>query len=124
MKDAKGHGSDAKDGAAHQAGVEAATGPKFWNDVRDAYRNDVYGSIYADKGDARAGHIDYSAGYESGKQKVHIQMIATDPAHQRQGIATGMMNKLKEEFPGATIKWGGTTPEGEAFKRSYYGKRK
>lgn len=123
MKDAKGHGSDSK-GAAHQAGVEHAVGPKFSNDVRDAYRGDVYGSIFADNGGQRVGHIDYTAGWESGKQKVRIQMIATDPSARRRGIATGMMNTLKSEFPHHTVKWGGTTPEGEAFKRGYYGKRK
>ncbi len=116
MKDSKGHGSDPRGGAAHQAGVKQATGPKFWNDVRDAYRGDVYGSVYADQGDKRAGHLDYSAG----GGKVRVQMIETDPAFRRQGVATGMMDKLKEEFPGHTIKWGMATPEGTAFKRGYY----
>lgn len=123
MKDRLGHGSEKR--AAHQVVIDQLghtplTGGYISNDVRDAYRGDVYGSIRAVMGDNYAGKIDYA----SGGGKVGVHMIETAPNYRRQGIATRMMDRLKAEFPGRVVKWGSTTPEGEAFKRAYYRGRK
>jgi len=116
MKDAGGHGSDPR--GAHSEGVQqvGASEPKIWNDVYDYHGGETYGSVYADKGVQRIGHLDYG---EFGG-KVHIKMVETHPDFRRQGVASAMLDKLKSEYPGSRIKWGGTTQEGEAFKRGYY----
>ena len=127
MKDAKGHGSDSR-GAAHQEGINQIGG-KYTanNDVRDEHRGELYGSITATHNETgrQVGSIDYGAYWNSGHREVGIKMINVDPEHQHQGVATQMMDKLRSEFTepghsGPKIKWGGTTAEGEAFKRAYY----
>lgn len=123
MKDAKGHGSAAHQVSVDQLGHSPLTTPDggyINNDVRDAYRGDVYGTIRANGPNGEpVGHIDYA----SGGGKINIHMIQTAPTMIHKGIASQMMDRLKTEFPGHVVKWGGTTPEGEAFKRSYYKKR-
>ncbi len=127
MKDAKGHGSDSKGAHAvtvDQLGHSALTIPGGYiqNDVRDSYHGDVYGSIEAIVRNQRVGKIDYASSGADNKTAVH--MIETTPEARHHGIATHMMDRLKAEFPGRVVKWGGTTPEGEAFKRAYYGSKK
>ena len=120
-KDAKGHGSE-KRGAAHQIAIDQlghsplTSGGVISNNVRDAYRGDVHGTIEATFGGFRIGKIDYA----SGGNQTSIHMIETEPGYRRTGIASQMMDRLKAEFPGRVVKWGSTTPEGEAFKRAYY----
>jgi ribosomal protein S18 acetylase RimI-like enzyme len=123
MKDALGHGS-----AAHQAGVDQVGGKyTTTNDVRDAHGGELYGSILAHEAATgnQVGHLDYGAYWNSGHREVGVQMIGVDPAHQRQGIASQMMDKLRNEFTergvGPKVKWGMTTDAGTKFKRGYYG---
>jgi len=93
---------------------------RFNNDVNDAYRGDVYGSVRATHLPSKSyvGRIAYAAS----PREVHIHMIEVDKEHQHHGLATRMMNHLRAEFPKRKIKWGMTTPEGTAFRRSYYSK--
>jgi len=119
MKDAKGHGSDAHSSGVNKIGQQ----PNVWHTIRDAHGDSVYGSVLADQGDQRVGHISYEGilpptGQHTGGE-VHVQMIETSPEFRRQGIATAMMDRLKQEWPGAKINWGMMTPEGTAFKRAY-----
>jgi GNAT superfamily N-acetyltransferase len=118
MKDNKGHGSNPR--GAHSTGVQAALAkPNVWSDYRDYYHGDNYGSIYADLGDKRIGHLDFSG--NNLDQEARIQHIETDPDHRRQGVATAMLNKLREDYP--KLNWGGTTPDGTALKKAYEGKK-
>lgn len=111
MKDALGHGSN-----PHNAGIEQATaGPKVWSDFRDYSGGDHYGSIYAEHGGARVGKLDFVGN----KFDAKINMVETNPEFRRRGIATALVNKLREEFPNAKIDWGGTTPLGSKFKKAY-----
>jgi ribosomal protein S18 acetylase RimI-like enzyme len=146
MKDAKGHGSNPR--GAHNAGidkiarvanppgVELLAAPLMSQseraafmqgldkigsnvdvnlDVNDAYRDSVYGSVGATMGQNRVGSLEFRA--DPGEVNVHA--IRTDPAVQGRGIATKMMDRLKQEFPDDKINWGGLTPEGAAFKKAY-----
>jgi GNAT superfamily N-acetyltransferase len=118
MKDDKGHGSNPR--GEQNAGVEAALAkPNVWTDYRDYYRGDNYGSVYADLGDKRIGHLDFSGNNDA--QEARIQHIETDPAYQRQGVATAMLDKLRGDYP--KLNWGGTTPDGTALKRAYEKKK-
>ena len=132
MKDAKGHGSNPR--GAHAEGVDQIGQPlpkgeyDIRNDVRDAHGNELYGTVRAATAafvtDTKqyVGKIDYGAitGY---KPEVSIHMIEVDPAHRGQGVASKMMDKLREEFTengkAPKINWGMTTPEGTAFKKAY-----
>lgn len=114
MKDALGHGSTAR--GIHAAGIDKATlGPKIWSDFRDYAGGDHYGSIYADHDGNHIGHLDFVGN----KFDARINMVETAPEFRRRGIATALVNKLKEEFPNAKIDWGSTTPEGTKLKRAY-----
>src|ERR1035437_9323240 len=116
MKDAKGHGSEAH--GAHSQGVDQVGKYTTSNDVRDAHQGELYGSILATHAatGVQVGHLDYGAYYNSGHREVGVKMISTDPEHQRQGIATKMMDTLRNEFTekgvGPKVKWGMSTPEG------------
>ena len=121
MKDAQGHGSD-----AHQSGVDQVGKYKVMNDARDAHGGELYGSIVATHAltGQQVGHLDYGAYYNSGHREVGVKMIDVDPEHRRQGLGTKMMDSLRTEFTehgvGPKVKWGMTTPDGTAFKKSYY----
>lgn len=89
---------------------------KLWNDITDQHRGETFGHIYADGlDDERVGSIDYSEWQGS----LHIKMISVVPSYQRQGVATAMLDYLRQEWPGKALAWGGATPEGEALRCSY-----
>lgn len=46
----------------------------------------------------------------------HIAMIQVLEAYRRQGIATGMIQKLQRQYPNTEIAWGMLTDDGSAFK--------
>lgn len=118
MKDAKGHGSNKR--GTHAIGIDKATlGAKVWSDFRDFAGGDHYGSIYADHDGGRVGHLDFVGN----KFGVRINHVGTEPAFQRKGVATALVDKLRSEFPTAKLDWGGTTPDGTRFKRAYSRKK-
>jgi 2'-5' RNA ligase/GNAT superfamily N-acetyltransferase len=49
-------------------------------------------------------------------RKIWIKNVEVKPEYRRQGIATGMYEKIKQEFPGEEITSSGTTPEGGKFR--------
>lgn len=129
MKDALGHGSNPR--GAHSAGVDQIGKVVVGNDVRDAHGGEIYGSIYATHAltGKQVGAIDYGAQRTPRGHEVSIQMIRVAPEFQGHGIAGQMMDHLNTEFSGAngykpTIHWGGTTPEGTAFRKAYYRSRR
>lgn len=46
----------------------------------------------------------------------HIAMVEVLEAYRRQGIATGMIQKLQSQYPNTEIAWGMLTDDGAAFK--------
>ena len=50
-------------------------------------------------------------------KEVWIKHVWVEPTHRRKGIATGMYEKIKQEFPGEKIVSSGTTPEGGEFRK-------
>ena len=128
MKDAKGHGSDPH--GAHAEGVNQIGRYTTENDVRDARGGEIYGSVRAahPASNMYVGKIDYGAVTRSTPQQVSVHMIEVAPEHQHQGVATQMMDKLREEFTEngrePKINWGMMTPEGSAFKKAYQSRGK
>jgi GNAT superfamily N-acetyltransferase/2'-5' RNA ligase len=49
-------------------------------------------------------------------KEVWVKMVWVEPAYRRKGIATGMYEKIKQDFPGEKITSSGTTPEGGKFR--------
>lgn len=130
MKDAKGHGSEAH--GAHSAGVDQVGKYTTSNDVRDAHDGEIYGSVRAGHpaSNMYVGKIDYGAVTQPHWKpaEVNVHMIEVAPEHQHQGVATQMMDKLREEFTSTyggepKIKWGMMTPEGSAFKKAYQSRK-
>lgn len=123
MKDAKGHGSEAH--GAHSQGVDQVGKYTTENDVHDASKGELYGSIRAGHpaSNMYVGKIDYGAMTGRAPQEVSVHMIDVVPEHQHQGVATQMMDKLREEFTengkAPKINWGMLTPEGVKFKKAY-----
>ena len=61
-----------------------------------------------------AGRIDYSV-YDG---EPSIQMIETDPAFRRQGVATRLLQDLQSRYPDKEIDWGSLTDEGAKLYKS------
>lgn len=126
MKDAKGHGSDPR--GAHSDGVNRIGQYTTENDVRDAHGPELYGSIRAahPASNQYVGKIDYGA-ITGIKPEVSIHMIEVTPEHQGHGVATQMMDKLRQEFTEngrePKIRWGMMTPAGAAFKKAYQSRK-
>ncbi len=127
MKDAKGHGSDPR--GAHAEGINQVGRYTTENDVRDAHGGEIYGSVRAahPASNMYVGKIDYGA-VTGAKPEVSVHMIEVAPEHRGQGVATQMMDKLREEFTEngrePKINWGMLTPEGSAFKKAYQSRGK
>jgi len=60
-----------------------------------------------------AGYLDYQSA--SGDDKVLIAMVEVFPIHRRQGLATLLLARLREEFPQRTVRPGYQTAEGAAW---------
>lgn len=52
-------------------------------------------------------------------KRIDVWMIETKPSHQRKGVATALMNSVKDKHPGSTIDWGTKTFDGIKFSRKY-----
>lgn len=87
-----------------------------FNDVTDAYSGQI--NAVARIGDPSdnvvMGYVEYSL-YNG---KVYINMLETKPEFRRTGVATALMNYLKESNPGKQIIQGMATEEGYAFSKS------
>ena len=57
--------------------------------------------------------------YSIFQDEIYINNMLVKPERRREGIATQMMNKLKEFNSGLKINWGMTTPEGNKFQQNY-----
>jgi len=91
---------------------------KYTLSVLDAHGDELFGVVYATIDDVIIGKLDFSYWKYADKNPVSVKMIEVVPEYRRQGIATGMVNSLKEEFPDEGIDYGMTTPEGTGFVTS------
>jgi len=83
----------------------------FTSEVTGAYRGQVNIETGAWLDKRALGYIQYSI-YQD---EIHINHVLVLPEYRRQGIATALMNKVKEENPEMNINFGMTTPEGASF---------
>jgi GNAT superfamily N-acetyltransferase len=62
---------------------------------------------------AKMGYLDYQSA--PGMNPL-IAMVEVEPAYRRQGVATALVRRMQEDFPGQEIEWGMMTPEGVALR--------
>jgi len=86
--------------------------------VLDYHSGELFGVVYATADDVVIGKLNFSYWEHADNFPVRIQFIEVVDEYKRQGIATGMVNRLKEEFPGEEIDYGMTTSEGGQFVTS------
>ena len=85
------------------------------DNVEDASKSEVYGTIVAYINDDLAGTIDYTL--EESDKIFYIRMITTMPEYRRQGVATEMCRYIKDNYSQYNIDWGYTTSEGEQLRK-------
>jgi GNAT superfamily N-acetyltransferase len=91
---------------------------RYRNDHLDSHSGQDDFVLRALDGDDQIGSVAYSV---VGK-KAHVDMIRTEPGHQRKGVATGLMDELRRLWMGkVTISL--QTDEGAAFFSKYKPKR-
>ena len=83
--------------------------------MRDYYSGQSYMSAYAKLNGKVVGWCDYSI-YQN---KVYIDMLEVDEEYKRKGIATGLMDYIKQENEGKKIIPGMSTDAGDKFWKSY-----
>lgn len=90
---------------------------KLINDCYDAYSGQVNCRVvaYDKKNDTYLGKIDYVLFEE----QIHVDMMEVELEFRRCGIATKMLDRLKEETKPSPINYGWTTREGMAFLKTY-----
>lgn len=90
------------------------TGWDIRDTVRGSHNGQIDGTLIAENKTGGLGKLDYAQVGD----KILIQNIEVPKVNQRNGIATSLVTKLKEENPNATIEWGMLTDEGAKFKTS------
>ena len=85
------------------------------DNVEDASKSEVYGTIVAYINDDLAGTIDYTL--EESDKVFYIRMITTVPEYRRQRVATEMCRYIKDNYSQYNIDWGYTTSEGEQLRK-------
>lgn len=96
----------------------------YWNDVFDSQGGESFGAVYAslgtsshsegDKLNPIVGKLDYSI-YEN---EVNIKMLQVAPNYRRQGIATKLYARLKQEYPDMKVNHGMVTEDGAAWQKT------
>jgi GNAT superfamily N-acetyltransferase len=118
-------------------------GVRYTLDIHDSHRGELFGKVEALLGDDVVGYVQFSeatadiplsdtrywteeqdeyggqqwAPADDFPREVHIKYVQVNPQYRRQGIGTGMYEKIKQEFPGEKIVSSGTTDEGGKFRR-------
>ena len=121
---------------------EGAEGIRYTLDIHDSHRGELFGKVEALMGDDVVGYVQFSeadadipltdtrywteeqdefggqqwAPADDFPRQVHIKYVYVNPKLRRQGIGTGMYQKIQQEFPGEKIVSSGTTDEGGAFR--------
>jgi GNAT superfamily N-acetyltransferase len=81
----------------------------------DAVPGGYNGYFLAFVGEEVAGYLDYQSCVWQGEQCVAIAMVHVNEGFRRQGVATALLARLREEFPGVDIDPGMLTGDGAAW---------
>lgn len=92
--------------------LKAADPMQFVGEVTGAHHGQLDVRMQAVIDELTVGVLEYSV-FED---VPHIAMIEVLEGYRRQGIATGMMQKLQGEYPNTEIAWGMLTDDGAKFK--------
>ena len=87
---------------------------EYFLDVTGFHHGQTDGVILAVRDDKVVGGLDWQV-YGG---EVLIAWIEVAEECRRQGIGTGLVKRLKEDFPEEKIDWGMTTPDGTALRAS------
>ena len=85
-------------------------GDNIYIGITDSYRGWLSGYVNYFDGDDVVGYVNFQL--SSQEKEVYIDMIQVDDKHKRQGIATKMLYRLRDEYPGYYVDWGLTTEDG------------
>lgn len=94
--------------------LKSGANPIFKEELVGHHNGQTDNILRALIGDNPAGRIEYSV--YGGKPS--IGMIRTEPAYQRQGIATEMLRNLQSKYPNQMIDWGMLTDDGAKLYQS------
>lgn len=78
--------------------------------IVDSYGGWLHGVVYYYDGDDVVGYVNYQL--NNNKHEIYIDMIKVDDNYKRQGIATKMLYRLRDEYKDYYVDWGMTTPDG------------
>jgi len=71
----------------------------------------------------RLGYLDYQSAplytNSAGRPTVLLAMVEVEPQWRRQGVATQLIERLLEDFPGHSLSWGYMTSGGAALKEAW-----
>ena len=90
----------------------SASGVTYSLDVTAFYCGQMNGVIYAIAGDDFIGQLDW----QKYGGDVLIAWIEVDESHRRNGVGSGLVQRLRDEFPDEQINWGYTTTDGTALR--------
>jgi GNAT superfamily N-acetyltransferase len=101
---------------AEQAGAVAIPVFRVESTIHDCRKGESFGRAFARENatDSPVAVAEFSI-YKGG---LFLKWIQTLPPYRRQGIATSIINHLKEEYPGYTLIWTATTEDGTAFRKA------
>jgi GNAT superfamily N-acetyltransferase len=88
---------------------------KYREEMRDYHSGQSYMTAYAEENREVVGWCNYSI-Y---KNKVYIDMVEVKPEYRRKGIASELMNFIKQENKNMIIVPGMATDEGDKFWKAY-----
>lgn len=91
------------------------TNVKIIDNVLDAAKTEIYGTIVAYIDKEPVGTVDYTV--EQTNKIFYIRMINVVPEYRRQGIATQLCSYIKDNYSDYSVDWGYTTADGEQLKK-------
>ena len=80
----------------------------------DACGSDVYCILRCLQNEVQIGYVDFRLNTD--ENEIYIEMIEVSPQYRRKGIATGMLNEIRSNYPNHYVDWGWTTEDGEYLK--------
>jgi len=97
---------------------------KFYDGVRDSYKDEVYGTLLAykpglDWDNPQPGYVYGKIDWSKYDGVTKIDWIRVADKFKRKGVGTAMVKELERLHD--RVEWSLTTPEGEALRKSIYG---